>query len=321
MNMLGLIDRGQVIGLFDAVMAGDAPRMLADVARQYEAGGDPETILTDMADFVHWVTRLKLVPDSALMDQSRTEEEKTKGVDFAKRLGMAHLTRAWQMLLKGITETALSNQPLQAAEMVLIRLAHAANFPSGEDLAKLAQDAKPPATRSSQPVQLVSPSDRGSYPVQERSNLAVASAAIPPSMEQIATPRAFKNFSDIIALATERRDIKLKTDLETYIRPIAVSEGKVEIALVEGANPAIANELSRKLEAWTNRRWMVMVAKTGGDAPAAQIRKDAKDSAFRSAREHPDVQAILKKFPGAEILNVRDLEAPKPMEDPDEESR
>jgi DNA polymerase III subunit gamma/tau len=321
MSMLGLIDRGQVIGLFDAVMAGDAPRMLADVARQYEAGGDPETILTDLADFVHWVTRLKLVPDSASMDQSRTEEEKTRGSDFAKRLGMAHLTRAWQMLLKGITETALSNQPLQAAEMVLIRLAHAANFPSGEELAKLAQDAKPQLIRSAPQVQLVAPPDRSTYPVQERSNLAVAASSIPPSTEQPNTPRAFKNFSDIIALATERRDIKLKTDLETYIRPIAVSEGKVEIALVEGANPAIANELSRKLEAWTNRRWMVMVAKSGGAEPAAQIRKDAKESAFRSAREHPDVQAILKKFPGAEILNVRDLEAPKPMEDADEESR
>ena len=321
MNMLGLIDRGQVIGLFDAVMAGDAPRMLADVARQYEAGGDPETILTDMADFVHWVTRLKLVPGSAMMDQSRTEEEKTKGADFAKRLGMAHLTRAWQMLLKGITETALSNQPLQAAEMVLIRLAHAANFPSGEDLAKRAQEAKPQAARSSPQVQLIAPPDRVAFPIQERSNLALAPTQIPPSTEQTGAPRAFKNFSDIIALAIERRDIKLKTDLETYIRPIAVSEGKVEIALVDGANPAIANELSRKLEAWTNRRWMVMVAKSGGAEPAAQIRKDAKESAFRSAREHPDVQAILKKFPGAEILNVRDLEAPKPMEEPDEESR
>ena len=105
------------------------------------------------------------------------------------------------------------------------------------------------------------------------------------------------------------------------MRPIAVSEGKVEIALVDGANPAIANELSRKLEAWTSRRWMVMVAKTGGATPIAQLRLDARESAFKSAREHPDVQAILKKFPGAEILNVRELNAPKPLEDPDEESR
>ncbi|MDE2444758.1 MAG: DNA polymerase III subunit gamma/tau [Alphaproteobacteria bacterium] len=326
MNMLGLMDRGQVIGLFDAVMAGDASRLLADVARQYEAGADPETILTDLADFVHWVTRLKLVPDSALKDAARTEDEKTRGADFAKRLGMAHLTRAWQMLLKGISETAGSNQPMQAAEMVLIRLAHAANLPSGEDLAKLAKDAQPTPARPEAQIHRISNGDRG--PAPERGNLAMAPSLVqnvPPPPPT--TPQAFKSFAEIIGLATERRDIKLKTDLETFVRPIAVSDGKVELALVEGANPAIANELSRKLEAWTNRRWMVMVSKTGGAAPVAQVRKDAKDSAFRAAREHPDVQAILKKFPGAEILNVRDLNANKietpshNMEDTDEESR
>jgi DNA polymerase III subunit gamma/tau len=314
MNMLGLIDRGQVIGLFDAVMAGDGPRMLAEISRQYEAGGDPETILTDLADFTHWVTRLKLVPESAVMDPTRTEDEKTRGADFAKRLGMVHLTRAWQMLLKGLGETALSNQPLKAAEMVLIRLAHAANFPSGEELLKSIQE-KP---RASAPIQL-QPQRSAPAPVEARSNLAVAPAAMDTVATNATPPRAFKNFGDVIALAQERRDIKFKSDLESYVRPIAVSEGKIEIALAEGANPQIANELSRKLEAWTGRRWMVMVAKAGGETPAAQIRKDAKESAFRTAKEHPDVQAILKKFPGAEILNVRDLDVPKPMEEPDEE--
>jgi DNA polymerase III subunit gamma/tau len=326
MNMLGLIDRGQVIGLFDAVMAGDAARMLAEIARQYEAGGDPETILMDLADFVHWVTRLKLVPDSALKDAARTEDEKTRGVEFAKKLGMAHLTRAWQMLLKGLTEIAQSNQPLQAAEMVLIRLAHAANLPSGEELAKLAAVAKPTAPKPEGQIHRMVHPDRG--PAPERGSLAVAPALVSPSTPPPpTTPQAFRSFADIIALAADRRDIKLKTDLETYVRPIAVSEGKVEIALVEGANPQIANELSRKLEAWSGRRWMVMVSKAGGAAPVAQLRKEAKDSAFRGAREHPDVQAILKKFPGAEILNVRDLESAKPdatqinVEDIDEESR
>jgi DNA polymerase III subunit gamma/tau len=312
MNMLGLIDRGQVIGLFDAVMAGDAPRMLAEMSRQYEAGGDPETILTDLADFVHWVTRLKLVPESAVMDATRTEEEKTKGVEFAKRLGMVHLTRAWQMLLKGLGETAVSNQPLKAAEMVLIRLAHAANLPSGEELLKAVQE-KP---RSAAPIPF---QQQNSAPQTEVRSIAQA-IPVQQTNETVQPPRAFKNFSDIIGLAQERRDIKFKSDLESYVRPIAVSEGKVEIALVDGANPQIANELSRKLEAWTGRRWMVMVAKSGGDAPAAQIRKDAKDSAFRNAREHPDVQAILQRFPGAEILNVIQSETLLPTEDPDEES-
>jgi DNA polymerase III subunit gamma/tau len=311
MNMLGLIDRGQVIGLFDAVMAGDAPRMLAEMARQYEAGGDPETILTDLADFVHWVTRLKLVPESAALDPTRTEDEKTRGADFAKRLTMVHLTRAWQMLLKGLSETALSNQPLKAAEMVLIRLAHAANLPSGEDLLKAVQE-KP---RPSAPLPFQS---KNSTPLPEARSMAQAIPAS-ASIENVTPPRAFKNFGDIIALAAERRDIKFKSDLESFVRPISVSEGKIEIALADGANPQIANELSRKLEAWTGRRWMVMVAKSGGATPAAQVKKDAKDSAFREAREHPDVQAILKRFPGAEILNVTISETLTPTEGSDEE--
>jgi DNA polymerase-3 subunit gamma/tau len=310
MNMLGLMDRGQVIGLFDAVMAGDCPRMLSEISRQYEAGGDPETILTDLADFTHWVTRLKLVPESAILDPTRTEDEKTKGADFAKRLNMVHLTRAWQMLLKGISETAVSNQPLKAAEMVLIRLAHAANFPSGEDLLKSVQE-KPRALTPSPP--------QNSTPLPQARTMAQALPAS-QSIETASPPRAFKNFGDVIAMAQERRDIKFKTDLESYVRPIAVSEGKIELALAEGANPQIANELSRKLEAWTGRRWMVMVAKSGGSAPAAQIRKDAKNIALNEARAHPDVQAILKRFPGAEILDVRDIDAPKPVEISDEES-
>jgi DNA polymerase III subunit gamma/tau len=312
MSMLGLIDRGQVIGLFDAVMAGDGVRMLAEMARQYEAGGDPETILSDLADFTHWVTRLKLVPDSAAMDPTRTEEEKTRGADFAKRLNMAHLTRAWQMLLKGLSETALSNQPLKAAEMVLIRLAHAANLPSGEDLMKAVQDR--PRSAAAIPMQ-----PQRQAPQTEARNMAQTVPVQISSEAPIAAPRAFKNFADVIAMAQERRDIKFKSDLETYVRPISVSEGKIEIALGEGANPQIANELSRKLEAWTSRRWMVMVSKSGGAAPAAQLKKEAKVTALNSALQHPDVQAILKRFPGAEILEVRDLEAPKHVEETDEE--
>jgi DNA polymerase III subunit gamma/tau len=313
MNMLGLIDRGQVIGLFDAVMAGDCPRMLAEMSRQYEAGGDPETILTDLADFTHWVTRLKLVPESAQMDPTRTEDEKTRGADFAKRLSMVHLTRAWQMLLKGLSETALSNQPLKAAEMVLIRLAHAAQLPSGEELMKAVQERP----RSSAPIPM---QPQRSAPLPEARSTTQAVPVQTTSESTATLPRAFKTFSDVIALAQERRDIKFKSDLESFVRPIAVSEGKIEIALVDGANPQIANELSRKLEAWTGRRWMVMVAKTGGAAPAAQIKKEAKATAMNSALQHPDVQAILKRFPGSEILEVRDLDVPKPMEDHDEES-
>lgn len=327
--MLGIIDKSRVINLFDAVMAGDGPRALAEMASQYEAGGDPQTILTDLADFVHWVTRIKVVRDGALADSSRTEAEKKAGADFSQRLAMAHLTRAWQMLLRGIAETRDAAQPMAAAEMVLIRLAHAADLPPTEELARLARagaaEAAPPPARPKAEPQRPAPEPQG--PSQaDRSGMAApalarAPAPAPQDSEGTSAPRAFARFADIVALAAEKRDLRFKSDLERFVRPIRVTTGQIELALEPGGSPQLANELARKLEAWTGQRWMVLLAREGGERPIAQQKKEARTSAFRDAENNPDVQAILRRFPGARIDNVRDPEILTMVEDSDEESR
>jgi DNA polymerase-3 subunit gamma/tau len=321
-SMLGLMDRSRIIDLFEAVMSGNAKEAIEEIERQYQSGGDPVTILSDLADYVHWVTRLKVVMESALADTSRTEAEKTRGAKHAQGAGMAHLTRAWSMLLKGIREAELHSEPLMAAEMVLIRLAHAADLPGGEELAKLVKQA-PPTDR----VVPISARELLRGEGAEASSEAQAARAVKP---QPATPpvqsetRAFSSLKDLIALAADKRDIKLKSDLENLVRPIRVAPGQFEIALETGAHPGLPGEIARKLEAFTGMRWMVMVAKEGGDKPVARQRQESRDSLFILAREHPDVQAVLKRFPGAEIIDVKEPEPtvlPPSVSESDEEPR
>ena len=319
-QMLGLMDRSRIIDLFELVMKGDTPGAIRDIESQYHDGGDPGTILSDLADYVHWVTRLKVVKESALADTSRTEAEKTRGVTHATQLGMAHLTRAWSMLLKGIREVELHADPLMAAEMVLIRLAYAADLPGGEELAKLVKQAPSTAERVL-PMSARELMRGGEATVETQSALAVKpQAAAQPVQPET---RAFSSFNDILALAVEKRDIKLKSDLETLIRPIRVSPGQFELALEPNAHPGLPGEISRKLEAWTGMRWMVMVAKDGGAKPLSRQKQENRDSLFILAREHPDVQAVLKRFPGAEIIDVKQPEqiVPQQLSESDEESR
>ena len=102
-----------------------SPVALAILADQYDTGADPVAVLSDLAAFVHLVTRLKHLPEGA-SDLSLTEAERTRGQDFAERLSVRVLSRAWQLLLKGIQEVQTAPRPLPAAEMVLVRLAYAA---------------------------------------------------------------------------------------------------------------------------------------------------------------------------------------------------
>ncbi|MFT4162990.1 DNA polymerase III subunit gamma/tau, partial [Shinella sp.] len=134
-SMLGLADRARIVDLFEHVVKGDAAAALAEFAAQYEAGASPSVVLTDLADFTHLVTRMKYVPDAA-GDQSLSEIERKRGVEFANSIAVTALSRMWQMLLKGIPETEASSRPAGAAEMVIIRLAHAANLPSPEEAAR-----------------------------------------------------------------------------------------------------------------------------------------------------------------------------------------
>ena len=132
-DMLGLADRAKVIDLFEHVMAGDISAALTELKSQYDVGAEPATVLTDLAEFLHFVTTLRYV-DSALNDPSLSEAEKVRGKQFSETLSPRILGRAWQMLLKGISEVQSSPRPLAAADMVLVRLTHAADLPTPDDL-------------------------------------------------------------------------------------------------------------------------------------------------------------------------------------------
>ncbi len=314
--MLGVADSGRIIELFEKLMGGDAAGALAEFAAQYERGSDPQAILSDLAQLVHWVTRVKVVPASA-DDAARSENDRLAGKRLAETLPMAHLTRAWQMLLKGLAEMDLSEQPAQAAEMLLIRLAYAADLPDPAELVRaLSQDggdrrpmSHPIGPEQSPPAPQATASRSGNANSSGETAASTAPAeratARPADTAPAAAPAVgFSSLAEVAAYVGERRDIKLKSDIERFIRPIRVEDGRIEMALESEAPPGLPGELARRLEAWTGRRWMISVARSGGAPPLGVQKKSAREGLFADAREHPAVRAVLARFPGAEIVDV-----------------
>jgi len=149
--MLGLGDRARSIDLFEALMRGDIASALTLLRELYDAGADPETVIGDLADFTNLVTRIKIVP-AAADDVSLTPDERGRGPELASRLGMRALSRAWQILFKGMEEVKTAGNGLQAAEMVLVRLAYASELPSPDELITKLQTTPSTATGSAASV-------------------------------------------------------------------------------------------------------------------------------------------------------------------------
>ncbi|MHB2166655.1 DNA polymerase III subunit gamma/tau [Alsobacter sp. R-9] len=320
-TMLGLADRGRVIDLFDAVIRGDVARAMAELRDQYDIGADPAVVLTDLAEFTHLVTRLKLVP-AAADDPALTETERRRGQEFSG-LSIRVLSRCWQMLTKGISEVQGSPKPLAAAEMVLIRLAHAADLPTPDDLIRQLQSgqfnasagaaAPPPAPGPGPSARAVA----GGLHVATRCEPQVAASAAPqPAAAPAAPAMRLARFEDLVALAGEQRDIAMKLALERDVRLVRFEDGRLEFAAADGASPQLASELSKRLAEWTGRRWIVALS---SDAGQPTLREQAEAQArdrLAGIRSDPLVRAVLERFPGAEIVDVRDTTAPAPASRP-----
>ncbi len=312
-TMLGLADRTRVIDLFEQAMRGDMAAALETLKDLHDAGGEPGQMLVDLADFVHFVTRLKLVP-AAADDPSASPEERVRGKVFAKTLSMAVLTRAWQLLLKGLQEVKESPRPLAAADMVLVRLAYAADLPPPDEvLRKLLSTAVP--TSPSSPRQGGSGGGGGGSAAGGggRAALAVVAAPAAPRATPVAsaTPEPGRpavrlhRLEDVVAMAAEKRDIQLKTALETDVHLVRFDEGSIEFSLAPDAPQTLPQTLMRKLQDWTGQRWIVALSRDPG-APSLRQQAEARANETRSAvATDPLVSRVLKAFPGAKIVAVR----------------
>ena len=151
-SMLGVADKARVVDLFEAAMAGEIAAALGLLEDQYNGGADPARVILELAEFAHLVTRIKVAPDTA--DSSAlTPEESRRGRALAERLSIPVLSRAWQILSKGVEELRGSEMPLAAADMVLVRLAHAADLPTlDEALRRLGQGAGDARAPSREPA-------------------------------------------------------------------------------------------------------------------------------------------------------------------------
>ena len=148
--MLGLADRARVIDLFEMLMRGDIGAALKELREQYDIGVDPAVVLADLAEFTHFVTRVKIVPAVA-DDVSLSEGERTRGRAFAAKLSVRVLARTWQMLLKGIPEVQAAGRPISAAEMVLVRIAYAADLPTPDEVVRSLGSESPTRPMAAQP--------------------------------------------------------------------------------------------------------------------------------------------------------------------------
>jgi len=318
-GLLGLADRTRIFDLMEMALKGDAGGALNELAALNRDGAEPGQIMADLADAVHAVTLIKAAGGESA-DPAASEAERARAADLASRLSMPALARAWQMLLKGHDEVMTSPRPLAAADMVLVRLAYAANLPPPGELARrlseeagATQTGSTKAEKASRDAAPARAEARHASPKEDDPDLLTADAE--PVQEPVKLE--LSSFEDVVALAEAKRDLKLKHALTEQVRLVRFKPGTIEINPLPHARRELGQDLMRKLKAWTGRVWMVAVCDEEGSPPLGAQRREKEAREIEKVREHPSVKQVMRHFPDARITAVRPVPEPAP---PPEES-
>jgi len=311
-EILGLADRKRIFELFEEVMKGKISNALKILADDYRNGTEPNVVVKDLLEIVHWLTKVKVCPE--LLNNSQISEiDLSQGRILSTELSMATLTRAWQLLLKGLNEVALAPSPINATEMLLIRLAYLSNLPTPADLVKKLNDNEKLTGIVNKPVfPDTIPNTANDSSTNESLNLLkVSQQKLNPQVEDShelheSALADLNTFEDVLKLANIKNERILFSNLTTNVHLVRFEPGTIVFHPEKNAPRELSQDLANFLNTETGRRWIVTLSMDEPGEPTYQQRQlREKSEQIEEAAKKPFIKSVLKLFPGAKISDVK----------------
>lgn len=286
-DMLGRPGRRESQAVLTAALAGDAAAALAAFTTAYSRGAEPEMLVTDLLDLIHQAS----MQAAGASDDGGIEAERDM-IESLATIGIARLGRAWQLLLKGHAELSQAPNPAAACEMLIIRLAHAAQMPTPSELLQKLPTAPQSPAAAPPPAP-----DTGPNP----SPVGMAAAA--PEIASLA---------DIVSLAEAHDEFLLAARIRNHVKLVSLQTGRLQICLTDKAPEQLPGDMARSLSGWTGTRWLVSLSESGGEKTLAEQQRDDERNLRSNLASEPLIARILEVFPGA---TIDDIKAPTAADD------
>lgn len=297
-EMLGMADRGQTFELFNQMVGGDMQALLGKLQEMYRNGANPAAVIGDLINLTHALTKTLLLPgfvnDASLSENDRNFLKETSG-----KLSIATLSKIWQMLIKGMNEMQTAPVPIDALEMILIRIAYSANLPSPAELLESVKKKSESGT--------LRPANFSAGNPSAAAQTAAASVSAPAAVSTPAQTVVNAPFSDINGLIKHlenQKQPRLAYALRHDVGVVEFSPGQIKFKAADRVGNDTLAALNKILEETTGGKWALDIVPGEVGRTVADIENEQKEKDKKNVAETPLVKAILEEFRGARIENL-----------------
>ena len=295
-KIFGYFDKSQLIEMFNLVLLGDEKKVLQLYKKIFDQGIDPKVFINEFLELIYYFKNINsLTVESTNFSLNNEEFSKIKKI--SNSIDKKILILFWQFTIKTIEELEIvSNQNL-SIEMYLMRLIYLSPLKQKTEL-KDKNETTLSIEKNSNYITRNDVIDQIKNITQEKNIKSEDNTNIKSEERTISS---FKNLLDI---CNEKKEIKLKYELEKNVNLVNFEKNRIEISFNDNLDKSFVKELSSKLFEWTGERWIISFSKEMGQLSIKQQEQDEKKKLINDIKKTRLYNDFIKKFPDAYLNDV-----------------
>ena len=300
-KIFGYFDKSQLIDLFQLILNGEENKVINIYRKIYDQGVEPKVFINDFLELLYYFKNINsLTLESA--NFSLNDEEFTRIKDISNQVDTEVLILFWQFAISSLEELDIvSNQHL-SIEMFLIRLMHLSSIKSKKtpdfDMDESSESTVAPKNTDIENV--TQTIDQIKNIAQEKKNKPEIETEIKAIDKSL-----INSFNDLLDACLEKKEIKLKYELEKNVNLVKFERNRIEISFNDNLDKDFVKDLSAKLFEWTSERWIITFSKSKGEMSVKEKQKNKREELINEVKNSEIYKALIEKFPDAELTDVK----------------
>jgi len=303
-KIFGYFDKSQLIDLFEYILEGNQNKVIQIYRKIYDLGVEPKIFINDFLELIYYFKNINLLtPESTNFSLNDNDFSKIKKI--SNNIENDVLILFWQFTITTLDEIDIvSNQNL-SIEMFLLRLLHLKSIKSSTEISR--ENFKKEIIKDEK--------------ISEKPEISSFSSDVVNQIKNVSQEKKFKleaetdfkfekkiklsTFDQLLNICTEKKEIKLKYELEKNVNLVGFENNRIEISFNDDLDKNFVKDLSTKLFEWTQERWIITLTKKKGELSIKERQNKQKLDLIVSAKNSDIFKIIKEKFPDAKLINVK----------------
>ena len=305
-KIFGYFDKSLLIDLFKNIFDGDEEKVLQQYRAMYDQGVEPKVFLNDFLELLYYLKNINFLKIDGT-NFSLNDEQFETIKELSSKVENSVFLLFWQFTIQTMQELdIISNQNL-SIEMFLIRLIYIKGIKSNISSEKIESlDIPERLSRSFKNKEALYQTkgqtiDQIKNIVQEDKDKLNIDKSVKNLIE-------IKSFDELIKTCDQKKEIKLKYELENNVNLVSFEKNRIEISFNEDLSKDFLKIISSKLFDWTGERWIITLSKKQGELTKKQIKTKNKQDMLENAKKTKTYKKIKEIFDDAELVDVKNEE-------------